>query len=267
MVPVRILAAALLSAATASVAGAQSLGDIAEVDILPGWRTEDGTQMAALRVQLAPGWKTYWRSPGDSGIPPSFDFSGSENIGSVAFHWPAPEVFLSNGLSSVGYAEQLILPMEFVPRDESLPASVQATVDLGVCSQVCVPLQVVVSADLPRDRTRPDERIRAALADRPLTAAEAGAGAMACSVSPSADGLTLEVGVRVPAMGAGEFAVVELADPDLWVSEARLSREGAQLRAVVDVVASSGGAVALDRDRLSMTVLGAEGAVELHGCG
>lgn len=204
---------------------------------------------------------------GDAGIPPRFDFAGSENVGSVAFHWPAPEVFRSNGMASVGYDGQLVLPMEISPRDDGQPATVQATVDLGVCRDVCVPLQVHVSADLPRDRTRPDERIRAALADRPLTAGEAGAGAMACTVSAATDGLTLEVGVRLPSMGEGEYAVVEVTDPDLWVSEARLSREGAQLRAEVDVIASSGGAVALDRDGLRMTVLGARGAVELRGCG
>jgi DsbC/DsbD-like thiol-disulfide interchange protein len=77
---------------------------------------ENGGHMAAVELQLAPGWKTYWRSPGDAGIPPSFDWSGSENVKSVRLHWPAPEVFEANGMQTIGYHERLVLPVEITPR-------------------------------------------------------------------------------------------------------------------------------------------------------
>ena len=74
----------------------------ADVDIIPGWRQDDGAHMAALRIKLDEGWKTYWRAPGEAGIPPSIDWSGSVNLGDVGFHWPVPEVIVSNGVTTLG---------------------------------------------------------------------------------------------------------------------------------------------------------------------
>ena len=65
----------------------QSVEDLASVTVLPGWRDADGTHVTALRIDLAEGWKTYWRAPGDSGIPPSFAFSGGD-ITAVQPHFP-----------------------------------------------------------------------------------------------------------------------------------------------------------------------------------
>lgn len=239
--------------------------DIARVDLIPGWRTSKGTHMAALRVRLAPGWKTYWRAPGDTGIPPRFDFAGSDNVAGVAFHWPTPEVFHSNGMTSVGYADQLILPIEVRPQAAG-DATLRAEVDLGVCHDICVPLTVTVAAALPAAPTRPDATIRTALADRPQTAGEAGAGALRCDIDPESEGLRISAQAQIPLMGAGEFAVVELGDPGLWVSEARLDRQGGRLTASVDVQPMTDGAVAVDRAQVRVTVIGSKGAVELLGC-
>lgn len=239
--------------------------DMARVDLLPGWRTADGTHMAALRVQLAPGWKTYWRAPGDAGIPPRFDFSGSRNVASVSFHWPVPTVFSTNGMTSVGYGGQLILPIEVRPQSSG-DARLSAQVDLGVCEEICVPLSVDVAIDLPVAPSQPDSQIRAALADRPLSAAEAGSGTMRCDMAPQSDGISLKANVRTPSMGRGEYAVIELNDPDLWVSEAQISRQGGELSAEVEVVPMGGGTVAFDRGQVRLTVLGDSGAVEIFGC-
>ena len=76
----------LLAALLASPAVATTQDDVLAGTLLPGWQIEGGGQMAALQLTLAPGWKTYWRSPGDAGIPPSFDWSGSQNVKSVRIH-------------------------------------------------------------------------------------------------------------------------------------------------------------------------------------
>src|SRR6056297_1113481 len=97
------LGLALLAAAPASAhAEAAMPADVVRAEVLPGWTTGAGTRMAALRLTLAPGWKTYWRAPGDAGIPPAFDWSGSRNLKGVAFHWPAPDVFQSYGIRTIG---------------------------------------------------------------------------------------------------------------------------------------------------------------------
>ena len=260
------LTAGLCLALGAPALAQPGLDDIAQVDVLPGWRTANGTHMAALRVRLAPGWKTYWRAPGEAGIPPRFDFAGSENVESVAFHWPVPEVFRVGDMTSVGYTGELILPMEVRPRDGAAAAILRAEVDLGVCEEICVPLAVSVAADLPNEPVRPDARIRAALADRPATAAEAGAGSVRCTVAPGPGGMVLTADMRLPSQGAGEFAVVELGEPNLWVSEASLNRDGRRLSAEVDVEDLAGNDVAFDPAQVRVTVLGSRGAVEFLGC-
>src|SRR5690349_10954009 len=52
---------------------------------------------AGIEIKLDPGWQTYWRDPGDSGAPPTFDFSGSDNVKSIDVLWPAPEKFADGG--------------------------------------------------------------------------------------------------------------------------------------------------------------------------
>ncbi|MEM9552608.1 MAG: protein-disulfide reductase DsbD domain-containing protein, partial [Pseudomonadota bacterium] len=77
--------------------------DVVQVEVLDGGETAHGTVMTALRLTLADGWKTYWRAPGDAGIPPSFNWRGSRNVGEVAITWPTPQVFNDYGMRSIGY--------------------------------------------------------------------------------------------------------------------------------------------------------------------
>ena len=102
---------ALGTSLAAVTAQAQSFDRVVQAEVLPGWRTENGDHMAALRITLNPGWKTYWRAPGDAGIPPLLDWSGSGNLESAEVTWPTPEVFSQNGMRSIGYTEELVLPV------------------------------------------------------------------------------------------------------------------------------------------------------------
>ena len=151
---------------------------LAETDALRtglrgGWTMENGHQMAGLQMQIAPGWHTYWRAPGDAGIPPAFDWSGSENVAAVRIRWPRPQVFRTAGEPTIGYAGALILPLEITPKDAARPIRLHGTVDVGVCDEICVPAAFTLDADLPRPGTE-DAAIRTALRRRPLTGAEAG---------------------------------------------------------------------------------------------
>src|SRR5271163_3658962 len=81
---------------------------------------------AGVEIRLDPGWKTYWRDPGDSGVPPTLDFSGSENVKSVTVLWPAPERFPDGaGGNSIGYLDHVILPLRIAPEDAAKHSSVQ----------------------------------------------------------------------------------------------------------------------------------------------
>lgn len=259
------LAASALMAVTA--ASAQSLPDlVAEADVLPGWRTEAGTHMAGLRLRMAPGWKTYWRAPGDAGIPPQFDWAGSENIGAVRISWPVPEVFDQNGMRSIGYSGQVILPMELTPDEAGAPIALSAQIDIGVCEVVCIPMTLEVAQMLPPDRVPPDPAIRAALADRPLNRGEAGVQAVDCRVEPIKDGLRLTARIDMPQRGAGETAVIELTDRPVWVAETETRRDGTGLYAATDLVPEEAQPFVLNRSALRFTVLSSGDAVDIRGC-
>jgi len=260
------LAALALCLALATPAIAQDPGAMARVEILPGWRTDRGTHMAAIRITLAPGWKTYWRAPGDAGIPAQFDWAGSDNLGGVALHWPVPSVFHQNGLTSVGYHDQVIIPIELTPRRAGAAIALSAQIDMGVCEDICVPVSVRVAADLPAGASRPDARIRAALADRPMTAREAGVTRVTCSVVSGARGLSVTASIDMPSLGGDEFAVIELPGAPVWVSEAVTTRSATTINATADMVPPRGTALTLDRSRLRITVLGERGAVDIQGC-
>jgi DsbC/DsbD-like thiol-disulfide interchange protein len=97
---------------------------------------------AGIEIRLDPGWKTYWRYPGDSGVPPTLDFAGSENIKSVTTLWPAPERFADGGGGySIGYRGDVVLPLRIVPNDASKPSSLRLKLGYAVCGKLCVPAQ------------------------------------------------------------------------------------------------------------------------------
>ncbi len=257
------LAVALLS--SASPMQAQSLGDIMSAELLPGWRTERGTHMAAIRLTLSQGWKTYWRSPGDAGIPPEFNWQGSDNLGAVRLHWPVPEVFHFNGMQAIGYSHELVLPVEIWPQVAGQPVRLDTTLDLGVCRDICVPANVRLEAVLAPTGAA-DPVIRAALKDQPGSAGAAGLRMASCEVEPMRKGLRLRAVLDMPRLGPDEVVVVESGDPSIWVAEADTRREGGRLVAETQLVAVDRKPFALDRSALTITVLSGGKAVELRGC-
>ncbi|MEH6775432.1 MAG: protein-disulfide reductase DsbD domain-containing protein [Cereibacter changlensis] len=254
-----------LSLALPIPAAATTQDEILRAAVLPGWRSDSGTHIAALRLTLAPGWKTYWRSPGDAGIPPLFDWAGSENVRSVRFHWPRPHVFDLNGMQSIGYKGELVLPLEVTAIDASQPIRLRANVELGVCRDICIPAALTLDAALPLQGAA-DAVIDAALRQRPQTGREAGMAGIACQIEPIADGLRLTTAIDMPALGQDEVVVLEPGQGSVWASDSVSARQGNRLTATTELVAASGQPFALDRSKLTVTVLGPDRAVEIRGC-
>jgi DsbC/DsbD-like thiol-disulfide interchange protein len=259
------LALALALALTSVPAAATTQDDVLSASLRSGWQMEGGRHMAALDLTMAPGWKTYWRSPGDAGIPPSFDWSGSQNVKSVRIHWPTPKVFELNGMQTIGYHEHLILPLEVTPVDPARPVSLAVKVDLGVCDRICLPASVALRSDLVAPGA-PDQGIKAALANRAATAKEAGVTQVGCTVDPIADGLRLTARLRLPDPGVAEVVAFETGDPQVWVAEATTTRKGRDLVSVTELVPPEGAPFALDRSAVTITILAAGKAVEIRGC-
>jgi DsbC/DsbD-like thiol-disulfide interchange protein len=97
--------------------------------------------LGGIAIQLQPGWKTYWRTPGDSGVPPRFDFSKSDNVEAVTVLWPAPQKFDDGaGGVSLGYKQQVVLPLRIVAKDTGKPVTLRADINYAVCEKICIPV-------------------------------------------------------------------------------------------------------------------------------
>lgn len=238
--------------------------DVVVAEILPGWDTAEGTHMAGLRLVLADGWKTYWRAPGAAGIPPQFDWSGSENLADVSVHWPRPEVFYQNGMRAIGYADEVVLPIELTPTTPGAEITMQGEVLLGVCLDVCVPATLSLNAALPAPpQSAP---IKAALKARPDSAAHAGVGDITCAVEAIEDGMRLTTSITVAQMPGQEVVVVEAEDPTIWVAETVVERQGDALTAITDLVPEAAQPFDLDTETLRITVLAQDQAIDITGC-
>jgi len=133
----------------------------AEVRLLAAGAASIGAPLrAGIEIRLARGWHTYWRYPGDAGVPPRFDWSGSGNLASVDVRWPAPErIRLDGGLESIGYHGDIVLPLRVRAVDPSRTVALRLKLDIGVCEKICIPAEAKVSLDIPPSLDAKDMRL------------------------------------------------------------------------------------------------------------
>ena len=157
-----------------------------------------------LEFRLAPGWHIYWRAPGDTGYPPTADWTGSDNLAAARLAWPAPRRVSLLGLDSIAYEGPTVLPVLATLAHPGAPLHLAAALDYLACADICVPYQVALALDLPAGVAAPS-------GEAPLVAA----AASRVPVAPAQAGLRLlEATLRTGAAPAR--LVLELAaDPPL----------------------------------------------------
>jgi DsbC/DsbD-like thiol-disulfide interchange protein len=154
VVPLRAALGLALTALTSSLAIGARAQDASPKDASPWQRgahsavrllagsRSGAVLLGGIAVQLDPGWKTYWRTSGDSGVPPRFDFSKSDNIEAVTVLWPAPTKFDDGaGGTSLGYHDQVVLPLRIVAKNADKPATLRADISYAVCEKICIPIE------------------------------------------------------------------------------------------------------------------------------
>jgi DsbC/DsbD-like thiol-disulfide interchange protein len=109
----------------------------------------DDQMIAGVQIRLEPGWKTYWRTPGDSGVPPSFDWSGSKNLRSAEVLYPAPRRFTDASGTAIGYEDEVVFPVMITPERLDEPVELKLNVDYGLCKTLCIPNQANLSIEFP----------------------------------------------------------------------------------------------------------------------
>src|SRR5208337_2592068 len=124
--------------------------------------------LAGFEIRLAPGAITYWRDPGDAGVPPTFDFSGSDNVATVEPVFPAPKrIAESDGSEAFGYDGDVVFPLRVEPSDPAKPVTVALHVNYAVCEKICLPAQARLRLTLPRAASPYAGVVEAALAAAP----------------------------------------------------------------------------------------------------
>src|SRR5712675_541389 len=169
IVPVRAgLAAAVLVLSAGPQAWAQDSSPWQKdghsaVRLLAGSRS-GAVLLGGIAFQLQPGWHTYWRNPGDSGVPPRIDFAKSENIEAVTILWPAPTKFDDGaGGHSLGYKNQIVLPLRIVAKNADKPVTLRAGINYAVCEKLCIPVEAVAELAFASVASTEDSALFAAL--------------------------------------------------------------------------------------------------------
>lgn len=118
------------------IPGVESVGEDTHIDV-------------ALEIELGEGWHTYWRVPGDSGLPPRFDWSESVNVAAVNILWPAPMRKNEKGFYTFAYEEHVTFPLSITLDSPNTPTTLALTAQIMVCKDICIPQDIALSIDIP----------------------------------------------------------------------------------------------------------------------
>ncbi len=224
---------------------------------------------AGLEIELDPGWKTYWRHPGTSGVPPRVEWTGSDNLSDAQLLFPAPKRLREADGDTIGYKSRVLLPVLLKARDPDQPMRVKVLLDYGVCQDVCIPAQAELSLTIPPAANAPaaGQALAEALDSVPR------AGASRRPTDPSIKLMTVRLEGAAPLIhldvhfpGGSEGTDLFLEAPDgLWIPLPERSLEALALgdaRFVVDLLSAD---LADLRGRMiRVTAVGKQGAAEFE---
>jgi DsbC/DsbD-like thiol-disulfide interchange protein len=160
---VALLTVVFPASAMAQDASPWQHGNHSAVRLLAGSRS-GAVLLGGVAFQLEPGWKTYWRTPGDSGVPPHFDFSKSDNVDAVTVLWPAPSKFPDGaGGHSLGYHGQVVLPLRIAAKNTDKPITLRAVITYAVCAKLCIPAEASIELPFVSVASTEDSALAAAL--------------------------------------------------------------------------------------------------------
>ena len=175
--------------------------------------------LAGVQLRMDQGWKTYWRSPGDSGVPPSFDWSGSTNLKHAEVLFPAPIRFADGNSTAVGYAEEVVFPVKITPERPDEPVELKLAFGFGICKDLCVPNEVPLRVALPPGAAgvRGDALlIESALSSVPRQGAD-GVLPRVVVVATKLEGATPELVVEAEFMPGAQGTDLFIEAPDAFV--------------------------------------------------
>ncbi len=235
------------------------------VELLPGWPDGKGGRLAGLRINIADGWKTYWRAPGESGVPPVFDWTRSENVASIEVDWPRPEIFESFGVQTIGYRSDVTLPLRVVARDPAQPVALRLALSYGVCADICVPEKAEVALDIRADERSEEPALLAATRSLAIPARDAGLTSAACTIAGAGDERRFSGAFRFSSGFAKAPVVVVEGQEDIWIAPTKVTQKGGDLNVDAEVELAAADTW-IDRRALRVTFLTPYEVLDLRGC-
>jgi DsbC/DsbD-like thiol-disulfide interchange protein len=186
---------------------------------------------AALQVELKDGWKTYWRDPGDAGVPPQISVTG-EGISGFELRYPAPDRFDDGKSVWAGYKHMVAFPLVLKVSADSTKYALEAKSFLGICQDICVPVQSKFSLAVPQAKaSTEDQALVAALFDALPASATPEFGV--AKLDRAGEGVEIEL--RAPA-DAGEVELFLAADGYMFSPPKVISEKGAIRRLAAKIV-------------------------------
>ncbi|HMN86621.1 MAG TPA: protein-disulfide reductase DsbD family protein [Bauldia sp.] len=223
----------------------------------------DGRLDAAIEIELAPGWKTYWRTPGDAGIAPVFDFSGSANLDGAVVRFPVPERHDDGFNVTNVYEGRVVLPVDGRLVDPAAMTEMRLGLDIGVCDEICIPVRIDADVALAPGETDPAaaEVVAAARAALPGAPAPGSLAADRITRVGGTDGKPVfEVAVTAPDPAAVTIFVEGPADWTATVPKL-LSSEGGHARYKVKF-SRLGAETPIEGSRFTVTLVSGGRSVE-----
>ena len=266
MKKIMILLVLLFNIVGSSVFSQSPIIGLKSVDIIRGWRQSDDIHIAAINIKLEDGWKTYWRVPGIGGIAPILNWDKSKNIKNISQIWPTPNIYYEYGLQTIGYKDELLLPLQIQPIDKKQPIHLSITIDFGICSDVCVPIQTSVEERLPERTSIGKKNILDTLEKAILSGNKSPFKIVKCNIVPIKDGFEVNAFFEgLASFDKDTLGVVEYpVKQNGWINQKASLVSGNQLNVHATVYNKS--IHFIDRSDLTLTIFTKNKAFEFDGC-
>jgi hypothetical protein len=266
MKKIMILLVLLFNIVGSSVFSQSPIIGLKSVDIIRGWRQSDDIHIAAINIKLEDGWKTYWRVPGIGGIAPILNWEKSKNIKNISQIWPTPNIYNEYGLQTIGYKDELLLPLQIQPIDKKQPIHLSITIDFGICSDVCVPIQTSVEEKLPERTSFGKKNILDTLEKTILSGNKSPFKIVKCNIVPIKDGFEVNAFFEgLASFDKDTLGVVEYpVKQNGWINQKASLISSNQLS--VHAIVYNKSIHFIDRSDLTLTIFTKNKAFEFDGC-
>ena len=266
MKKIMILLVLLFNIVGSSVFSQSPIIGLKSVDIIRGWRQSDDIHIAAINIKLEDGWKTYWRVPGIGGIAPILNWEKSKNIKNISQIWPTPNIYYEYGLQTIGYKDELLLPLQIQPIDKKQPIHLSITIDFGICSDVCVPIQTAVEERLPERTSIGKKNILDTLEKAILSGKKSPFKIVKCNIVPIKDGFEVNAFFEgLASFDKDTLGVVEYpVKQNGWINQKASLISSNQLS--VHAIVYNKSIHFIDRSDLTLTIFTKNKAFEFDGC-